>query len=50
MQTKHIIRIIKEYKGRQRLAREAPVKRIAPLLLAYIYQKYKNSLSKKVLL
>jgi len=37
MQTKYIIRIIKEYKGRQRLARETPVKRIAPLLLVYIH-------------
>ena len=37
MQTKHIIRIIKGYKGRQRLAKEILVKYIAPLLLVYGY-------------
>jgi len=47
MQTKYIIRIIREHKGCQRLTRETLDKYIAPLLLAYIYQEYKNSLFKK---
>ena len=47
MQTKYIIRIIREYKGRQRLTKEILVKYIAPSLSVYIYQKYKNFLSKK---
>ena len=37
MQTKYIIKIIKGYKGRQRLTKEIPVKYIAPLLSVYIY-------------
>jgi hypothetical protein len=37
MQIKYIIRIIREYKGRQRLTREILVKYIAPLLSVYIY-------------
>ena len=37
MQTKYIIRIIKEYKGYWKLAKETLVKYIAPLLLVYIY-------------
>ena len=37
MQTKQIIRIIRGYQGRQRLARETLVKHIAPLLLAHLY-------------
>jgi len=36
MQTKQIIRIIRGYKGRQRLTKEILVKRIAPLLLAHL--------------
>ena len=37
MQTKYIIKIIKKYKGHQRLTKEILVKYIAPLLSVYIY-------------
>ena len=37
MQTKYIIKIIRGYKGRQRIIKETPIKRIAFLLLVYIY-------------
>jgi hypothetical protein len=37
MQTKHIIKIMRGHKGRQRLAKEMLVKYIAPLLSVYIY-------------
>ena len=37
MQTKYIIKIIKEYKGCQRLAKKMLVKYMALLLSAYIH-------------
>ena len=37
MQTEYTIKIIREYKGCQRLAKEILNKYITPLLLAYIY-------------
>ena len=37
MQTKYIIKIIRGYKGYQRLAKETPDKYIAPLLLVYTH-------------
>ena len=37
MQTKHIIRTMRGYKGCQRLAREMLDERMAPLLSVYIH-------------